>query len=200
MAILNVSNCTPHQMYHLMVQTIIPRPIAWVLSQNKDASLNLAPFSYFNGVSSDPPLVMISVGKKSNGLKKDTWVNIQEGRPFVIHIAGTTDRQNVTGSSESLDYGVSEPERLKLKTTPVEGWPLPRIASCKAAFLCGKYRIIEIGDKPQGLILAQIQSLWLEDTILEEKAGHYLVDTAGIDPLARLGKDQYGAIRILPDA
>ena len=61
---IDFGDMTPQQVYITMTQTVIPRPIAWVLSENADASLNLAPYSYFNAVSSDPALVMISAGVK----------------------------------------------------------------------------------------------------------------------------------------
>lgn len=197
MSLINASDCSSKQMYHLMTQLIIPRPIAWVLTQNTNQTLNLAPFSYFNGISSDPPLLMLSVGKKTDGQKKDTWMNIDNSGQFVVHIASTDLIKPVSETSEALDYGQSEIEKNNIRTTPVENWPLPRIESAKAAFLCTKYKIIEIGSKPQALILGEIKSIWLDDAILEIKDEHFLVDAASLNPLSRLGKDQYGSIKII---
>ena len=72
---LNLSDLSASQVYHTLTQTLIPRPVAWVLSDSGNDGLNLAPFSYFNAVCSDPPLVMISVGKKPDGNQKDTCSN-----------------------------------------------------------------------------------------------------------------------------
>ena len=84
---IQLNNMPSTAIYHLMTQTIIPRPIAWVLSNNSDDSLNLAPFSYFNAVCSDPPLCMLSMGKKPNGTTKDTVANLIEEAYCVVHIA-----------------------------------------------------------------------------------------------------------------
>ena len=65
--ILDLSQLKPAQVYFHMIQTLIPRPIAWVLSEIEQGKYNLAPFSYFNAVCSDPPLIMLSVGKKPDG-------------------------------------------------------------------------------------------------------------------------------------
>lgn len=73
--------------YHLMTQTVIPRPIAWVLTESSKANYNLAPFSYFTAVSSQPPLMMFSIGKKPTGERKDTVVNLERQQHCVVHIA-----------------------------------------------------------------------------------------------------------------
>ena len=81
---LNFSDFSASQRYHLMTQTIIPRPIAWVLTDSSSNAekdnFNLAPFSYFTAVSSEPPILMLSVGKKPNGDDKDTLINVRENK------------------------------------------------------------------------------------------------------------------------
>ena len=77
--VIDFDKLSSSQAYFTMTQAIIPRPIAWVLSDHGNGKLNLAPFSYFNAVCSRPPMQSISIGHKKSGLKKDTWVNI-EGR------------------------------------------------------------------------------------------------------------------------
>ena len=83
---LDLSQLSASQVYFTMTQTLIPRPIAWVLSDNGNDSLNLAPFSYFNAVSSDPPLIMLSVGFKPDGTHKDTAINIEQRKDFIVHL------------------------------------------------------------------------------------------------------------------
>ena len=84
--LLDLADLKPNTCYHLMTQTLLPRPIAWVLSASEEGELNLAPFSFFNGVCSNPPIVMLSIGKKTPEEAKDTRQNILSGRDFVIHI------------------------------------------------------------------------------------------------------------------
>ena len=74
--ILSFEDLSPNEVYYTLIQSIVPRPIAWVLSENANLTHNLAPFSYFNGVSSNPPLVSISVGRRIDGSQKDTWHGI----------------------------------------------------------------------------------------------------------------------------
>ncbi len=191
---ISLSDLEPRQIYHLMIQTIIPRPIAWILTQNDNSSLNLAPFSYFNGVSSEPPLMMVSVGKKKTGEKKDTWTNIEKKKQFVIHIAGHDQSHWVNQTSEELEYGESEIDKCELKTTAVEGWPLPRLANSKVAMFCSLYQIYEIGNKPQGMILGQIEKIWLDPEIVKTKHDYFWIDAKKIDPLCRLGSNAYGKV------
>lgn len=172
-------------LYALMSQTIIPRPIAWVLSDNGDTSYNIAPFSYFNAVSTSPPVLYISAGKKPGGFKKDTWKNIEERSHFVVHIPSVSDMTAVTETSASLPFGESEAAQFGIALSVESDWPLPRIANVKAAFLCKRFDIIEIGN--QAMILGQIVSSYISDTIIIQSDDRLLIDPKGINPLARLG-------------
>ena len=98
---LNFSDYSSSERYHLMTQTIVPRPIAWVLtesdkSNNQQSNYNLAPFSYFTAISSDPAILMISLTKKTDGGDKDTLINILKNKKMVIHIASDTQGELVT--------------------------------------------------------------------------------------------------------
>ena len=110
--LIDLTALSPSQIYHTMIQTVVPRPIAWVLSDNGDDSFNLAPFSYFNAVSSRPPIVSLSIGLKKDGSDKDTRRNIKERSHFVIHIPHVEQAQLVTDSAAALAHGESEIARL----------------------------------------------------------------------------------------
>ncbi len=188
----DLSQLTPGQVYVRMIQTLIPRPIAWVLSENADAGFNLAPFSYFNAVCSDPPLIMLSVGKKPDGSYKDTRVNIEQRSRFVIHIAHKAQAQDLTASSATLPAGDSELQRLGLETVPFEGFGLPRLKDCRVAYACERYRIEEIGGTPQSLILGLVKAIYVDDAVTRQDGkGRIQADARKIDPLGRLGTDEY---------
>src|SRR5512135_430194 len=106
------------QLYHTMIQTIIPRPVAWVLTDNGDGGYNLAPFSFFNGIASDPPLLFVSVGSKEDGSPKDTWKNIEERDLFVVHIPHREEAREVSETSIDLPHTRSELERIQRSTVP----------------------------------------------------------------------------------
>ena len=189
---IDLDALTPDQVYFRMTQTLIPRPIAWVLSENPDGGLNLAPFSYFNAVCSDPPLVMISVGKKPDGSNKDTCVNIEARGDFVVHIAHRDQVRAVSDSSATLAAGDSEVARLGLATVPFEGFRLPRLADCRIAYACERWEIREIGGAPQSLILGRVRRIFVDDAVATtDERGRLSVDAAKVSPLGRLGPDRY---------
>ncbi len=178
-----------------MVQTIVPRPIAWVLSENENKSFNLAPFSYFNGVSSNPPLILLSVGKKPDGSFKDTRVNIETRSHFVVHIAHSELAADVTETSRSLATGESEFDLVNLETIKFEDFSLPRIKVCRVAYACKCYEVKEVGNTPQALILGLVKGVYLADDVAQlSQEGRLKVDVSKINPLSRLGGDEYATL------
>ena len=191
---IDLSELSPSKTYFTFIQTLIPRPVAWVLSENSDRGFNLAPFSYFNAVCSDPPLVMLSIGKKVDGSLKDTRRNIVERKHFVVHIAHREMAPMVTVSSRELAENDSELTQLGLQTVPFGNFPVPRLSDCRIAFACRFYQQIELGPLPQAMILAQVESIFIDDTVAIVDAGRLTVDAAKVNPLARLGGDEYSTI------
>jgi flavin reductase (DIM6/NTAB) family NADH-FMN oxidoreductase RutF len=186
---------SPNQAYFTMTQTLVPRPIAWVLTENAAGDYNLAPFSYFNAVCSDPPLVMLSIGRKPDGSPKDTRVNIEQRGHFVAHIAHREQAKPMTESSATLDYGDSELARLGLDTVPFQGFGLPRLADCRVAFACERYEIREIGNARQTLLLGLVKSVYVDDaSVTTDAKGRTKIDAARIDPLGRLGGGEYSTM------
>ncbi|SIS77024.1 flavin reductase family protein [Neptunomonas antarctica] len=190
--LLDLDLISRNAVYHTLTQVIIPRPVAWVLSEHQNGQYNLAPFSYFSAVCSDPPIMMISVGKKPDGSEKDTYRNIIEREQFIIHIAGSELAESVTKSSAVLDAGVSEIELCDLHTTPVEGFPLPRIIGPKIAMSCRFYEEKQIGSSGQHLLFGQVEKVWLDDGIVSiDENGRIKVNASIVDPLGRLGGNEY---------
>ena len=99
------------QRYQLMAQSIIPRPIAWVVTEY-DGVLNVAPFSYFMGLSSEPPTMIISIGHKSDGSQKDTLRNLRESKKCTICMVDESLLEKMHFSSKELADDVSEAELL----------------------------------------------------------------------------------------
>lgn len=195
---LNFSEFSPSQIYHLMTQSIIPRPIAWVLTENQKtepfAKFNLAPFSYFSAVSSNPPLLMISVGKKDSTSDKDTSINCHIGAQAVVHIASAAQCQVVTESAATLEYGESEIDQSNLELLPFKQFDLPRIAQCPIAFGCRVYDVQKIGHTPQTLIFFEIETMFVDDQVVTEHNGRITISAEQTDPLGRLGAAQYATL------
>jgi len=187
---IDLSTLTPVQNYAMMTQTIIPRPVAWLISENADNSLNLAPFSYFNGISSEPPMIMVSIGLKPTGEKKDTRINIEERKRFVVNIAHKEMAEPLTASSATMPQGVSEVETLNLKTAPMEGFSVPRLAECRIAYACELDTIHMINN--QAIVFAKLISLYLDDAVTgTDEKGRLKIDADSVDALGRLGGGEY---------
>ena len=197
---LNFSEYNASERYHLMTQTIIPRPIAWVLTEfvNDDKNkptYNLAPFSYFTAISSEPAILMISLTKKPDGDIKDTLANVLKNKKMVIHIASEEQAELVTKTAASLPYGESELEAAGLSTTEFEEFPLPRLSQCNIAYGCELYDIKEIGDVPQTLIFVEVKQLYINDQMLNtENPDRINIVADKVKPLARLGGGEYTSI------
>lgn len=190
--IVDLTGLSRNQVYFTMTQTLLPRPIAWVISEHGNGELNLAPFSYFNGVCSDPPLLMLSIGMKKDGSPKDTRANIAERSDFVVHIPHREMLQGVNDSAASLEPGVSEIAELGLETVDFPGSRLPRLAACRVAYACERHEIHEIGAAPMAMILGRVKAVYIDDAIAERDAkGRLKVHADKFDPAGRLGGEEY---------
>jgi len=196
---LNFSDLSANQRYHLMTQTIIPRPIAWALTDSSNGSFNLAPFSYFTAVASAPPILMLSVGKKPNGDNKDTLINVINNEKMVIHIASAQHAPLVTQTAQTLAHGESELSKAELVTTEFIGFSLPRLAQCDIAYGCELYEIKELGEVAQSLIFVEVKQLYINDHVADVDVDAHgkeriKVHADKVNPLARLGGGEYAAI------
>ncbi|RUO38372.1 flavin reductase family protein [Aliidiomarina shirensis] len=205
--IIDLANENSSSIYHLMTQTLIPRPVAWVLTQHQQGHLNLAPFSYFTAVSSEPPLLMFSVGNKTPGEGKDTKVNIANNPYFVVHIASEALASEVTESSRSLPATESELDSIAVNMVDFGDFPLQRVAECPIAFACKLHALQDVPGAPQTMVFGEIVKIYIDDKVArsEEKrkpdgtsSTRLLVDALQVNPIARLGADQYASLgRIL---
>ncbi|MGD8230533.1 flavin reductase family protein [Vibrio sp. TRT 1302] len=191
---IELSTLAPTQIYHLMTQTIIPRPIAWVLTDSDQGRYNLAPFSYFTPVSSNPPLLMVSVGKKPTGEVKDTTRNVLETGRLVVHIAQQSQAEEVTQTAATLPHGESEIEATGLDLVDFDGFELPRVKGCPIAFACKLVEVKEIGETPQSLIFVEIEKVYVDPKVIGERSDRLVVDALKVNPLSRLGGSQYATI------
>lgn len=188
--IINTKEKTSNENYHLMTQTIVPRPIAWIISDNGNETYNLAPFSYFNAACTEPPLITISISKKIDTSKKDTWTNIEQRKKFVVNIASAEMKDNVLKTAETLAFGESEIDYAGLETTPFDDEiSFPRIKLCKVALYCSLFQIVELGSLPQGLLIGEIHKFFIDDSLVESTNGRLIIDPFALNPLARLGNN-----------
>jgi len=169
--------------YKLMAQTILPRPIAWVVTEDNGV-VNIAPFSYFIGLSSEPASVLISVGHKSDGTPKDTLANIRKNRKCTICMVEEKDLEKMHFSSKALDRDESEAEvfNISIKTL-VDGYP-PMIEGVPSAYFCDLNQEIDLGGGSTVPIVLNVKEIFVDDRIISDKERL----TISFKPVARIGK------------
>lgn len=177
----------PREASRLMLSIVAPRPIAWISSMGADGSLNLAPFSFFNAVSANPPIVMIAVGARK-GVPKDTLRNAQETGEFVIHIVDETLAEAMNLTSGEWEYGVNEFELAALETIPSIEVKPPRVAAAPVALEAKLAQIVPVEGTSSTLILARILRYHLRADLLRPDG---LIDATLLQPITRLGGAEY---------
>jgi len=186
--------------YYLMTSAVVPRPIAVVSTMNETGTDNLASFSYFNAVSSEPAILMFVVTHGRDGHKKDTLVNVERTREFVIHIAQADQVKMVDQTGEALPYGESEREKLGLHQTASTWIATPRVTEFKVAFECVLEKLVEVGAST--VVFGRILGAHVDPSLLlhDPATGNALprLDSHLLDPLARMDRN-YGKTMMISD-
>jgi flavin reductase (DIM6/NTAB) family NADH-FMN oxidoreductase RutF len=172
--------------YRLLTSCIVPRPIAWVTSVSQDGIYNAAPFSYFTGVSIEPPLVLFAVERR-HGEKKDTLINIEQTKEFVINIvtASNVEQMNIT----SKDFLIKDDE-IKiagLTTTSSKFVSPPSIKESPVHMECKLEQIIEIGSSPHSLIIGRVIAVTTDETVMNNGR----IDMDSLQAVGRMGGKWY---------
>src|SRR3954453_10342953 len=136
--------------YKLLVSTIVPRPIAWVVTQDRAGVLNRAPFSFFNVLSDDPPLVAIGINARASGDAKDTATNVRETQQFVVNLVGYENAEGMNVTAIELPATVDEIAQAGLHTAASVRVAPPRIAESPVALECERFTTLEVG--PSGVL------------------------------------------------
>lgn len=182
-----------NQRYHLITQTITPRPIAWIMTKNENDSFNLAPFSYFAALSSDPALLVVSIGNKTDDLAKDTKQNLMREKECVLHIPSGDLMNAVNESAANLAYGESELSRAGLSLTNFTK-TLPRITEVKIALHCKLFDIHSLGKASFNAIYLEILDVYIDDNLVTQEKNRVYIDNKKLNPLARLGGNDYALV------
>lgn len=184
------SKLAVREIYRILVASIVPRPIAFVTTADENGVTNLAPFSFFNGVSSNPPCLAFSIARMPDGSKKDTLVNLEKNGEFVVNTAEEEIADRVNAASESLPYGVSELERIGLNAIPSTWIRPPRVAESAIQMECRLEKTVEIGEAGAGgatLVIGRILGVHVADRVIENGEIRY----EKLKPVARLGRDEW---------
>ena len=180
--------------YNPFKAIVAPRPIGWITSVDAEGRINLAPYSFFNGVNSRPPLVMFA----SEG-RKDSVSNIEETGEFVCNLASWDLREQMNETSAPIPHGQSEFVRAKLTMSPSGLVKPPRVAEAPCALECKLLRIVQLEthkNQPTDcrVVFGEVVGVYIDEHFVKDG----MLDTAAMKPVARCGyADQYAVVERL---
>ena len=171
---------------------VVPRPIGWVSSVDRDGRVNLAPFSFFNAVSYVPPQVMFATTEPHReGGDKDSLRNIRETGEFAVNLATWPLREAVNASSAPAPHGIDEFELAGLTKAPARLVRPPLVAESPVHLECVLVQIVELPSPdpadPNTVVFGEVVGVHIADEVIVDGR----VDPLRLDAIARLGYDQY---------
>ncbi|MFK5975054.1 MAG: flavin reductase family protein [Sulfurovum sp.] len=181
--IFNTDDNKTNNNYKLMAQTIIPRPIAWVVTEDKGV-INIAPFSYFISLSSNPATVLISVGHKSDGTPKDTLHNILKTKKCTICMVEKENLEKMHYSSKELDKDISEAELYNIELESIFDEFPSMIKGVGCAYFCEFNQEIDLGGGSTIPLVLNVKQIYIKDELITDKKRLIIEFT----PIARVGK------------
>jgi flavin reductase (DIM6/NTAB) family NADH-FMN oxidoreductase RutF len=171
--------------YRLLSTAVAPRPIGWISSQSEAGIDNLAPYSFFNVVAVDPPVVMFAPVGSSD--LKDTPRNVQETKEFVVNVVTSDLVDQMNATSATLGPGESEFDHVGIERAESVAIDPPRVAAAKAAFECELYDWIGVGGSV--LILGEVVHAHVDESVVTDGA----IDIENLDTVGRLSGSQYAS-------
>jgi flavin reductase (DIM6/NTAB) family NADH-FMN oxidoreductase RutF len=189
---IDPSTNSERENYKFLIGSIIPRPIAFVTTMSKEGTLNGAPFSYFNIVSSNPPMISLSIGR-SGGKQKDTARNIIGTKEFVVHIVDEQNVEKVNITAASLPPELSEIEFANLTPFKSTKISVPGVKEAKIRMECILEHSLELGGSASpgcDLIIGKVVQFHIEDEIYENGR----INQEGLGAVSRLAGHDYAKI------
>ena len=182
------SDLTQRERYKVLTSFVLPRPIAWVTSQNAGGVVNAAPFSFFNVFCEDPPLCMFAVNRRPDGREKDTLVNIQRLGEFVVNLTDEPLARAMHETSGDFPPEIGEPDYLGLKLAPSSKIAVPRLADAPFAMECKTWKLIDVNGDRQ-LIMGEGIHFHIRDELWDRDAMR--VHLERYHPIGRMFADRY---------
>jgi flavin reductase (DIM6/NTAB) family NADH-FMN oxidoreductase RutF len=188
--IIDAKDLPGRRAYRLLVDCVVPRPIAWATTLNEDGTPNLAPFSFFQAVGAEPPTVIVSVGKHRDGAHKDTAVNTLRTRELAISVVADTLAEAMNVTAGEYPAGVDEAAMAGMALEPSRHIAPPSVAESPVALECRLTQDVPIGPDGENrylLLICEVLAFRVRDDLYDEGR----IDPRLLKPLARLGGDAY---------
>ncbi|MEE2787974.1 MAG: flavin reductase family protein [Myxococcota bacterium] len=183
------------EMYFRMIECIVPRPIAWVGSGSRTGVFNLAPYSFFTGVSSSPPTLLFCAGNRRGGALKDSVKNIIETEEFTVNIVSKPQVEAMVQTSGEYPPEISEFHAAGLTPVGSDLVSAPRVDGAPISFECTLHDLVELADDGgrvnARIVIGRIRLLHIADELLDN-AGR--VDPTRLSPVARIGGQDYAEL------
>jgi flavin reductase (DIM6/NTAB) family NADH-FMN oxidoreductase RutF len=190
------SQLSHKEIYNLILNSVAPRPIAWVSTVSASGQPNLAPFSFFNCVCTAPPLLAFAPGLRppkqadsAAGEPKDTLRNIRETKEFVISIVTYDLAEAMNQTSGEYDASINEFELARIASAPSQVVKVPRVAASPVSFECKLYQILDFSPSPESssLVIGEIVSIHVDKAHMKDGR----LDRDSLDLIGRMGGIQY---------
>jgi flavin reductase (DIM6/NTAB) family NADH-FMN oxidoreductase RutF len=173
--------------YSILSSLVTPRPIAWVTTVGPDGTVNAAPFSFFNALGANPPIIGFCPGDREDGGPKDTARNIRANHEFVVNFVDSDLAEAMNQTAASLPYGTSEIAAAGLTTAPSSAVRPPRIAESPASLECTEWGTLQIGDNR--LVIGLVKRVHVRDALFDTEA--LRVRFEGYHPLGRMASPSW---------
>ncbi len=181
--IFDLEKLAPRDCYKLLTGVIVPRPIALVTSLNEAGKVNAAPFSFFNALGSDPPLIVLGIGNRDPQTPKDSAQNIRARGEFVVNLVDENLAPAMNICAVDFPAGWSEVEAAKLELAASEKILVPRLAAAPVALECREHTTLEIGRNR--VILGEVITIFIRDDLVDGEK--FTVQTAALHLVGRMG-------------
>ena len=169
----------------LIFNLVVPRPIAWVTTVSREGVVNLAPFSFYNAITTKPPLLMLSIGKRKDGSLKDTSRNLRESGQLVVNLVTEKLLEKMHLSGKDFPPEVSEAKELGVELEPSLVVKPPRVKESPASLECEVEELFQLGSTPMDVVVARVIAIVYEPKLLESQEGI----------VGRLGGKRYCTVR-----
>lgn len=193
MVVIDPDKQSAQDNYKLLIGSIIPRPIAFVTTLSENGVLNAAPFSFFNIVTANPPMISVSVQRK-NGQQKDTAKHAAARREFVVHIADERYIKAVNQTAAPVPEEISEVELAGLTPVLSERISVPGVAEAKVRMECVLEQSISLGGEAGApscdLLIGRVVRFHIDDSLYEQGR----INPDELQPVSRLAGDDYAKL------
>ncbi len=185
----DIGHNLPHDPFKAIVS---PRPIGWISSMDKEKNVNLAPYSFFNAIADNPPMIMFSITgpKKNNISSKDTLNNITETKCFAVNVVSKDLLNQMNQTSGNYPKFTDEFVLAKLEKSSCVNIDVPRVKKSPASLECILYKILNLPGLNNNMVIGKVVGVHINEKILKDG----IFDVLAYDPIARMGYKDYTSV------